>query len=139
MEDDARLAMKAIVDKYSKFSEWGSRSVLDRIPKNERRYKCHTCHYIVDENPCPNCKEVFLVQMCPLDHCRCNHEIVSGIEYCPMCGDAICPECGSHDVVQVSRVTGYLQDVSGWNAGKQQELKDRTRYNAETGAVIQDM
>ena len=39
-----------------------------------------------------------------------------------------CPECGSHDVVQISRVTGYLQEVSGWNAGKQQELKDRARY-----------
>jgi len=25
-------------------------------------------------------------------------------------------------------VTGYLQEVSGWNAGKQQELKDRKRY-----------
>ena len=36
---------------------------------------------------------------------------------------------GSHDVVQISRVTGYLQDVSGWNAGKQQELKDRVRYS----------
>jgi anaerobic ribonucleoside-triphosphate reductase len=31
-------------------------------------------------------------------------------------------------VVQISRVTGYLQEVSGWNAGKQQELKDRARY-----------
>ena len=41
----------------------------------------------------------------------------------------ICPECGSHDVSQVSRVTGYLADVAGWNQGKQQELKDRARYN----------
>ncbi|MBP8676317.1 MAG: oxidoreductase, partial [Methanoculleus sp.] len=37
--------------------------------------------------------------------------------------------CGSHDVMQISRVTGYLQDVAGWNAGKQQELKDRVRYS----------
>jgi anaerobic ribonucleoside-triphosphate reductase len=42
---------------------------------------------------------------------------------------AVCPECGSHDVTQISRVTGYLQDVSGWNASKQQELKDRMRYS----------
>jgi anaerobic ribonucleoside-triphosphate reductase len=56
-----------------------------------------------------------------------------------MCGEAVCPECGSHDVTQISRVTGYLQDVSGWNAGKQQELKDRTHYNAETGVVIQNV
>jgi anaerobic ribonucleoside-triphosphate reductase len=31
-------------------------------------------------------------------------------------------------VSQVSRVTGYLADVAGWNQGKQQELKDRSRY-----------
>ena len=60
---------------------------------------------------------------------RLHKSVVTGIEYCPLCGQAVCPECGSHDVVQVSRVTGYLQDVSGWNAGKQQELKDRMRYS----------
>ena len=78
--------------------------------------------------PCPQCGDEHLVIMCPLDHCHCSHDIISGIEYCPLCGEAVCPECGSHDVVQISRVTGYLQEVSGWNAGKQQELKDRARY-----------
>jgi len=111
---------KKIANKYKK---------LDEIPETERKYKCHTCHHIVERNPCPNCGETHLVVMCPLDHCHCNHEIISGIEYCPLCGQAVCPECGSHDVVQVSRVTGYLQDVSGWNSGKQQELKDRMRYS----------
>ena len=101
---------------------------IDEIPEKERKYKCHTCHHIVEENPCPGCGETHLEIMCPLDHCHCSHEILSGIEYCPLCGKAVCPECGSHDVTQISRVTGYLQDVSGWNAGKQQELKDRTRY-----------
>ena len=101
---------------------------LDEIPVEERRYKCHTCHLIVDASTCPNCGEAHLQILCPLDHCHCAHEIVTGIEYCPLCGAAVCPECGSHDVVQISRVTGYLQDVSGWNAGKQQELKDRVRY-----------
>jgi len=102
---------------------------VDEIPQKERKYKCHTCHLIVDESPCPNCKETHLEIMCPLDHCHCSHEILSGIEYCPLCGKPVCPECGSHDVTQISRVTGYLQDVSGWNSGKQQELKDRTRYS----------
>jgi anaerobic ribonucleoside-triphosphate reductase len=37
----------------------------------------------------------------------------------------MCPICGSHDVAQVSRITGYLGDVAGWNAAKRQELKDR--------------
>jgi RNA polymerase subunit RPABC4/transcription elongation factor Spt4 len=117
---DWTAEQRKIADKYKK---------LDDIPEKERKYKCHTCHLIVDENPCPNCGETHLELMCPLDHCHCNHEIISGIEYCPLCGQAVCPECGSHDVVQVSRVTGYLQDVSGWNAGKRQELKDRMRYS----------
>ena len=39
-----------------------------------------------------------------------------------------CPNCGSENVEHLSGVTGYLQDVSGWNAGKKQELKDRMRY-----------
>ena len=28
-----------------------------------------------------------------------------------------------------SRITGYYQNVSGWNKGKGRELKDRNRYN----------
>jgi ribonucleoside-triphosphate reductase len=40
-----------------------------------------------------------------------------------------CPNCGSDDVDQISRITGYLQAVSGWNSAKRQELKDRKRYN----------
>ena len=39
-----------------------------------------------------------------------------------------CPNCGSTNVEQLSRVTGYLQAVSGWNAAKKQELEDRKRY-----------
>ena len=40
-----------------------------------------------------------------------------------------CPNCGSEDVDHISRITGYLQAVSGWNSAKRQELKDRKRYN----------
>ena len=42
---------------------------------------------------------------------------------------APCPNCGSGNVDYISRVTGYLQAVSGWNAGKKQELLDRKRYS----------
>ena len=28
---------------------------IDEIPEEERKYKCHTCHLIVDASPCPNC------------------------------------------------------------------------------------
>ena len=40
-----------------------------------------------------------------------------------------CPACDSDDVEHISRITGYLQAVSGWNSAKRQELKDRKRYN----------
>lgn len=98
-----------------------------KVPETGK-WKCHTCRTIVDKNPCPECGETNLVKMCIIDHCRCSHEIVDGIAYCPICGNGMCPECGCHDVAQISRVTGYLQEVSGWNMGKQQELKDRKRY-----------
>lgn len=39
-----------------------------------------------------------------------------------------CPKCGSEHVQHLSRITGYLQSVEGWNRGKRQELKDRKRY-----------
>jgi len=106
--------------------------------KLEKRFKCHACHEIIEEskilkrngsNLCPICEQP-IAEMCPVDHCHCTcalpvHHVV---EYCPICKSAICPGCGTHDVLQISRVTGYLQDVSGFNAGKQQELKDRKRY-----------
>lgn len=40
-----------------------------------------------------------------------------------------CPNCGSENVEQLSRVTGYVQAVSGWNEAKKQELRDRNRYD----------
>jgi anaerobic ribonucleoside-triphosphate reductase len=59
----------------------------------------------------------------------CSHDVIETIAFCPDCGKAMCPQCGSHDVYQVSRVTGYLSDVSGWASGKLQELKDRQHYD----------
>ncbi len=41
-----------------------------------------------------------------------------------------CENCGSANVEQLSRVTGYIQSVSGWNAAKKQELEDRMRYSS---------
>jgi ribonucleoside-triphosphate reductase len=38
-----------------------------------------------------------------------------------------CPTCGSKDVQNWSRITGYYTDVSSWNEGKRQELLDRYR------------
>ncbi|MEO0022656.1 MAG: anaerobic ribonucleoside-triphosphate reductase [candidate division WOR-3 bacterium] len=39
--------------------------------------------------------------------------------------NATCPYCHSAEVDYITRVTGYFSRVSGWNAGKKQELKDR--------------
>ena len=40
-----------------------------------------------------------------------------------------CPNCGSKEVRWWSRITGYYTDVTAWNEGKKQELKDRYRIS----------
>ncbi|MFQ6137118.1 MAG: anaerobic ribonucleoside-triphosphate reductase [Candidatus Hydrothermarchaeales archaeon] len=40
-----------------------------------------------------------------------------------------CPRCDSTNIDWFSRITGYYQNVSGWNEGKKQELKERYRTN----------
>ncbi len=35
--------------------------------------------------------------------------------------------CGSENVEHLSRVTGYVQAVSGWKEGERQEMKDEER------------
>jgi len=103
---------------------------LNKLPDDLKRYKCPLCHAAgFDTTECPDCgsKDVFL--MCPLDHCGCLHDIESGVHTCPICGDYICPQCGSHDVTVVTRITGYLNDLRGFNAAKEQEVKDRHRVN----------
>ncbi|MHC1635546.1 MAG: anaerobic ribonucleoside-triphosphate reductase, partial [Candidatus Methanospirareceae archaeon] len=42
-----------------------------------------------------------------------------------------CEKCHSKNVDYISRITGYLQAVSGWNEGKKQELLDRMRYGRD--------
>ena len=99
------------------------------------KYKCHVCHIVIDESDliasnCPQCKSnLGLKEMCPRDNLTCTHGVLDGLAYCPLCGEPCCPECGCHDVSQISRITGYMADVAGFNAGKAQELKDRHRVN----------
>ena len=54
-----------------------------------------------------------------------------GTVNCPECGKPMCPVCHRHNVTQLSRVTGYVGNVSGWNEGKKQEFKDRKRYSID--------
>jgi hypothetical protein len=108
---------------------------LQLIPPEQKRYKCWLCNNILNfedliDGKCPECKETAgLVEKCPIDHNGCGHTIESSIAYCPVCGETVCPVCGDHNVVVVSRVTGYLSDVAGWNNAKKAELKDRIRVN----------
>lgn len=101
------------------------------------KYKCHTCKLILTEEQlvngnCPQCHSNYaLKEMCPKDNLTCTHEIVNKLAYCPECGEPMCPICGCHDVSQISRITGYMADVSGYNEAKRQELRDRTRYTVE--------
>jgi anaerobic ribonucleoside-triphosphate reductase len=54
--------------------------------------------------------------------CMNDYHVASGLK-------ETCPNCGSTNVEHLSRVTGYIQAVDGWNAAKKQELVDRMRYN----------
>lgn len=95
----------------------------------KKYYKCFECKVITEESICPICGRE-LKEMCQNDTIEpCTHGVMYNIAYCDICGEPICPICGSHDVVQISRVTGYLQDVKNWNSAKKQELKDRKKYS----------
>lgn len=94
-----------------------------------QKYKCSRCFHVVETDVCPHCGQMNLKKMCARDHCNCTHDVIPSVAYCPDCGEGMCPICGSHDVNQISRVTGYMSDVTGWNAGKRQELLDRKKYN----------
>jgi ribonucleoside-triphosphate reductase len=56
------------------------------------------------------------------------------LTYCESCGRLHggllqkCPDCGGTKLQSWSRITGYLQNIEGWNKGKQAELRDRYRY-----------
>jgi hypothetical protein len=124
------------VDQLSKYP---SRNLYISAQRREKGddtnvlFKCNSCKTmnipkadLIGEK-CPLCGAP-VVEQCPKDkRCKCGEEVHGGIVFCPECGNTICPGCGSHDVLAISRITGYLQDVGGWNAGKAQELKDRRR------------
>lgn len=106
-------------------------------------YYCENCNlgyiderHLADDRKCPDCGTELAFHCSEDKPCHCPKIIHDTIAYCEVCGHAICPSCGCHDVAQISRVTGYLNDVAGFNEGKKQELKDRTRYNALTGEVV---
>lgn len=116
------------LDLIERFKGRGLDAAWEAAPKDLKRYKCTNCKSIVWSTPCPNCGTVGIDKMCPADHCHCSHDVIERIEFCEICDNPICPECKSHDVAAISRITGYLSEVSGWQASKVAELKDRKRY-----------
>ena len=128
--------------------------ILKNLPENDSMFKCHKCKTLFDiysggvpvlmalsnKNGilCPECKSDSTELMCKIDAYSmvlklkgfgCREEVlINGADICPICKTAMCPECGNHNVVSWSRITGYLNDISGWNAGKKQEFIDRKRY-----------
>jgi Anaerobic ribonucleoside-triphosphate reductase len=117
----------------------GDKMEYDAEPNTEPKYKCNDCLLILEKKDliggaCPECgKKPELACECDREcHCACDHN--SGIRYCIKCGKPVCP-CGSSDVVCVTRITGYLQDLSGFNSGKAQEVKDRVRHDPLTGRM----
>lgn len=131
------------------------RQILRDLSENESIFKCHNCKNIFniysegllvfmalapkDNIICPNCKTSNAELMCRVDvystclqlsglKCR-DSSVINGTDICVICQHPICPRCFNHNVLSLSRVTGYLSDISGWNAAKKQELMDRKRYS----------
>ena len=136
------------------------RDMLLNLPNNISMYKCHNCKLVFDihrsdmpmlvifgkqeDTKCIKCGMSGVELMCKVDvysvHLKLNNivscrrdEMISGVDMCPVCGRVMCPECYNHDCISLSRVTGYIQSVDGWNEGKKQELKDRKRYTIRHG------
>ena len=103
-----------------------------------QKYSCYTCHChfeldSANKKPkCPECGEVYIEKRCAADSiggCHCALTVQAGIRYCDVCGKPVCVTCGDHDVMVLSRVTGYYANIESWNNSKRQELMDRHRYN----------
>ena len=109
---------------------------LTKLPKELIRYKCPVCGLFgFTEKICPECGEQHAIIMtCPVDHAHCGHDFTDKVMECPICGQFICSVCGCHDVAVLTRITGYINDVNGFNAGKRQEVRDRHRVSIATGS-----
>lgn len=110
------------------------------LPFPMTNYSCNQCKTIIPQNQvaieinggnieiphCPDCGSQ-VVLMCERDHlCRCRDSIFPTVFICHICGKPTC-QCGAHDVEVVSRITGYMSSLSGWNKAKVAEFHDRVR------------
>lgn len=95
--------------------------------------KCEECKLIFKDRieSCPECGNTNFIETCENDPGTCNHGVVSGTKVCEVCGEFVCPTCGAHDCIAMSRNTGYYSPIGNgsWNGGKKEELKNRKRYD----------
>lgn len=102
--------------------EWNKEVNDGKILKTENAIDCPIFFWVIQNNT------------------KCHKELVPYTDVCPLCGLPVCPDCMNHNVDIVSRVTGYLSNVSGWNTSKKQEFEDRYRYNLnERGSPIKNL
>jgi hypothetical protein len=118
----------SIIDQYQKFEpkqiglKYGL--FIKEIPSHLKRYKCYNCFTILNseqvvDGKCTNCGDSdHIILMCPIDHNRCSHTLTTTTEKCPVCGDAICPQCGDHNVLVAARTTGKYCQASQSNNKK---------------------
>lgn len=52
--------------------------------------------------------------------------------------ECTCSKCNSKNVHVWSRITGYYQNVEGWNKAKLQELKDRRKYGTSADLAVNE-
>lgn len=86
-------------------------------------------------NPDLSKLEVCPVHQWAVTHSKACYTVHQGVKNCQICGKPLCPVCGRHNVTQLSRVTGYMSEVGGWNAAKKQELADRKRHRIGRGGI----
>lgn len=99
------------------------REFIDRCKKWMNEFNGGNYMDIDNPNDCP------LAIWVAVNDKKCSREMVPNTASCPLCGHPVCPDCMNHCVEQLSRVTGYLSTVSGWNEAKKQEFEDRNRYD----------
>ncbi len=101
--------------------------------------QCFDCRCVHNKEVCPECKSDKNIVLCEKQATHIfktvrkeiptHDHLVSGVKLCEVCKKPICPICDAHDVVALSRITGYISSISGWGEGKLAELKDRKRYD----------
>jgi anaerobic ribonucleoside-triphosphate reductase len=105
------------------FMALSKRDMLDRCIKWKKEFNNGELIKINNIAKCP------IAMWVAYNDKKCNRQQVPNTDVCPLCGKPVCPDCLNHSVEVLSRVTGYLSLVSGWNEAKKAEFVDRQRYN----------